>query len=53
MLTKYVPVPSELEIISVWPGKTLGGFISLSHYGSGFSAEYSELIEVSLRWLSR
>ncbi|AFZ23321.1 acetoacetate decarboxylase [Cylindrospermum stagnale PCC 7417] len=36
-------IPSELEIITVWPGKTLGD-VYLSHYGSGSVLEYSELI---------
>lgn len=36
-------IPSELKIISVWPGKTLGG-VYLSYYGSGSALEYSELI---------
>jgi len=39
-------VPSELEIISVWPGKTLGG-IYLSSYESGSVLEYNELIVVA------
>ncbi|MEM5838755.1 acetoacetate decarboxylase family protein, partial [Pediococcus acidilactici] len=39
-------IPSELEIISVWPGKTLGG-IYLSYYGSGSVLEYSELIVIA------
>ena len=39
-------VPSELEIISVWPGKTLGG-VYLSSYGSGSVLEYSELIVIA------
>lgn len=39
-------IPSELEIISVWPGKTLGG-VYLSHYGSGSVLEYSELIIIA------
>ena len=39
-------IPSELEIISVWPGKTLGG-VYLSHYGSGSVLEYSELIVIA------
>ncbi|MFN6487157.1 MULTISPECIES: acetoacetate decarboxylase family protein [unclassified Nostoc] len=38
-------IPLELEIISVWPGKTLGS-VYLSHYGSGSVLEYSELIVV-------
>jgi Acetoacetate decarboxylase (ADC) len=36
-------IPLELEIISVWPGKTLGS-VYLSNYGSGSVLEYSELI---------
>ncbi|MBW4687582.1 MAG: acetoacetate decarboxylase family protein [Komarekiella atlantica HA4396-MV6] len=36
-------IPSELEIISVWPGKTLGS-VYLSNYGSGSVLEYSELV---------
>ncbi|MGF2035135.1 MAG: acetoacetate decarboxylase family protein [Nostoc sp. CmiVER01] len=36
-------IPSELKIISVWPGKTLAS-VYLSHYGSGSVLEYSELI---------
>ncbi len=39
-------VPSELEIISVWPGKTLGG-VYVSSYGLGSTLEYNELIVVS------
>ncbi|MEH2237802.1 acetoacetate decarboxylase family protein [Nostoc sp.] len=39
-------IPSELEIISVWPGKTLGS-VYLSNYGSGSVLEYSELIVAS------
>lgn len=39
-------IPLELEIISVWPGKTLGS-VYLSNYGSGSVLEYSELIIVS------
>jgi len=39
-------IPAELEIISVWPGKTLGG-VYLSHYGSGSVLEYSELIVIA------
>ncbi|MFN6479451.1 acetoacetate decarboxylase family protein [Nostoc sp. DedQUE07] len=38
-------IPSELEIISVWSGKTLAS-VYLSHYGSGSVLEYSELIVV-------
>lgn len=36
-------VPPELDIMSVWPGKTLGG-VYLSKYGSGSVLEYNELI---------
>ncbi len=39
-------VPSELEIISVWPGKTLGG-VYLSSYQSGSVLEYNELIVIA------
>jgi acetoacetate decarboxylase len=39
-------VPSELEIISLFPGKTLGG-IYISSYGLGSVMEYNELIVVS------
>ncbi len=39
-------IPSELDIISVWPGKTVGG-VYLSSYGSGSVLEYSELIVVA------
>ncbi|MDF5717087.1 MAG: acetoacetate decarboxylase family protein [Rhizonema sp. NSF051] len=38
-------IPSELKIISVLPGKTVGG-ICLSYYGTGSVMEYSELIVV-------
>lgn len=38
-------IPSELEVVSVWPGKTLGG-IYISSYGSGSTLEYNELIVV-------
>lgn len=38
-------VPPDLEIVSVWPGKTVGG-IYLSSYGSGSVLEYSEAIVV-------
>lgn len=38
-------IPSELEIISVFPGKTVGG-VYLSYYGSGSALEYSELIVI-------
>jgi hypothetical protein len=36
-------IPKEFEIISVFPGKTVGG-VYLSYYGSGSVLEYSELI---------
>ncbi len=39
-------IPAEFEIISVWPGKTLGG-IYLSTYGAGSALEYHELIVVA------
>jgi len=39
-------VPSELEIVSLLPGKTLGG-IYISSYGLGSVMEYNELIVVS------
>lgn len=39
-------IPSELEIISVWPGHTVGG-VYLSYYGSGSVLEYSELIVIA------
>ena len=39
-------VPSELEIVSLLPGKTLGG-IYISSYGLGSIMEYNELIVVS------
>lgn len=39
-------VPSELQIISLFPGKTLGG-IYISSYGLGSVMEYNELIVVS------
>jgi hypothetical protein len=39
-------VPSDLEIVSIFPGKTLGG-IYVSSYGSTSTLQYSELIVVS------
>jgi acetoacetate decarboxylase len=39
-------IPSELNIISVLPGKTLGG-VYLSYYGQGSVLEYSELIVIA------
>ncbi|MEH1795124.1 MULTISPECIES: acetoacetate decarboxylase family protein [unclassified Nostoc] len=36
-------IPLELEIISVWLGKTVAS-VYLSNYGSGSALEYSELI---------
>lgn len=36
-------IPKELEIISFWPGKTLGG-VYLSYYAPGSVLEYNELI---------
>lgn len=38
-------VPGDLDLISVFPGKTLGG-VYLAYYGSGSVLEYSELIVV-------
>ncbi|OUL33959.1 acetoacetate decarboxylase family protein [Nostoc sp. 106C] len=38
-------VPLELDIISVWPGKTTAS-VYLSYYGPGSELEYSELIVV-------
>ncbi|MBV9389479.1 MAG: acetoacetate decarboxylase family protein [Chroococcidiopsidaceae cyanobacterium CP_BM_ER_R8_30] len=39
-------VPKELNIISIWPGKTLGG-VYLSAYESGSVLEYNELIAIA------
>ncbi|MBW4620995.1 MAG: acetoacetate decarboxylase family protein [Cyanosarcina radialis HA8281-LM2] len=39
-------IPSEFNIISIWPGKTLGG-VYLSAYSSGSVLEYSELIVIA------
>ncbi len=39
-------IPSELEIVSLLPGKTLGG-IYISSYGLGSVMEYNELIVIS------
>ena len=36
-------IPSELEIVSIWPGKTLGT-VYISSYQSGSVMEYNELI---------
>jgi acetoacetate decarboxylase len=38
-------IPKELEIVSIWPGKTLGG-VYLSAYEFGSVLEYSELIVI-------
>ncbi|NEP16744.1 MAG: acetoacetate decarboxylase family protein [Leptolyngbya sp. SIO4C1] len=38
-------VPAEFELVSLWPGKTLGG-VYLSAYRAGSVLEYSELIVV-------
>jgi Acetoacetate decarboxylase (ADC) len=38
-------IPTELEIIAVFPGKTVGG-VYLSYYGHGSVLEYSELIVI-------
>ena len=39
-------IPSELNLVSVFPGKTVGG-VYLSNYGAGSVLEYSELIVVA------
>lgn len=39
-------VPPELEIVSVWPGKTVGG-VYIASYGLGSVLEYNELIVVA------
>jgi hypothetical protein len=39
-------IPAELKIISIFPGKTLGG-IYVASYGAGSTLEYNELIVVS------
>ena len=39
-------VPSEFEIVSLLPGKTLGG-IYVAHYGEGSTLHYNELIVVA------
>lgn len=39
-------VPSELNVISPWPGKTVGG-VYLATYGPGSALEYHELIVVA------
>jgi len=39
-------VPAELEIIPIFPGKTLGG-IYLAHYQAGSVLEYHELIVIA------
>jgi hypothetical protein len=39
-------IPSELNIVSVLPGKTVGG-VYVASYGAGSSLEYNELIVVS------
>jgi len=39
-------IPAELEIVSVWPGKTLGG-VYVASYGAGSVLQYNELIVVS------
>lgn len=36
-------VPTDLEIVSIFPGKTLG-LVYVSHYGSNSILEYNELI---------
>ncbi|MBV8883520.1 MAG: acetoacetate decarboxylase family protein [Chroococcidiopsidaceae cyanobacterium CP_BM_RX_35] len=39
-------IPSKLNVLSVWPGKTVGG-IYLSAYESGSVLEYNELIVIA------
>ena len=39
-------IPPELEIVSIWPEKTLGG-VYISSYGAGSVMEYNELIVVA------
>ncbi|MFW6296363.1 MAG: acetoacetate decarboxylase family protein [Halothece sp.] len=39
-------IPAELSVVSVFPGKTLGG-IYLSSYGAGSTLEYNELIVIA------
>lgn len=39
-------IPQELEIISIWPGKTVGS-VYLSSYKFGSTLEYNELIVVA------
>jgi acetoacetate decarboxylase len=39
-------LPSTLEVVSVFPGKTIGG-IYLASYGEGSTLTYNELIVVS------
>lgn len=41
----YLHIPSDLELVSVLPGYTIGG-IYLSHYGANSALSYSELIVV-------
>lgn len=36
-------VPPELDVVSIWPGRTLG-VVALAHYGAGSVMEYDELI---------
>jgi acetoacetate decarboxylase len=43
-VTKFIP--PKFEIISVLPGKTIGG-IALGNYGSGSTLTYSELITIA------
>lgn len=38
-------IPPELEIITLWPGKTIGG-LYVASYGSGSTLNYSELIVI-------
>lgn len=38
-------IPSELEVVSLWPGQTLGG-LYVAAYGLGSTLEYNELIVI-------
>jgi len=39
-------IPPELEVVSVWPGKTIGG-VYIAAYKAGSTLEYNELIVVA------
>lgn len=38
-------IPAELEVVSLWPGQTLGGIYAAT-YGLGSTLEYNELIVI-------